>query len=95
MRRNTRSCKWKRDVNMAIPKGGNHTKKSKINKTAITKKNVVIDSAKMHHVFRLISHIIYRYFTMFCHCYVLFCQCFRYLLITEHMRVRRKKGARW
>lgn len=49
------------------------------------------DSVKMHHVFRLVSHVIYHYFTMFCHCYVLFCPCFRYLLIMEHMRVRSKK----
>lgn len=48
----------------------------------------LVDSVKMHHVFRLVSHVIYRYFTMFFHCYILLCPCFRYLLIMEHMRAR-------
>jgi hypothetical protein len=54
---------------------------------------VEFDSVKMHHVFRLVSHVLYCYFTMFCHCYVLFCMCFGYLLIMEHMHARSGKGS--
>lgn len=55
--------------------------------------DLLCDSMKMNHVFRLISHAIYYYFTIFCRRYVLFCLCFRYLLITEHMRVQSRKGS--